>query len=629
MIHTALRDLAARPDDFAAWDAAGQAYAESGDHEEACAAFAEALHLAPAALAIAARLAGAAIAAGLSEHELARWPGSTNGGSAATASTLLLRAMLLGDLGRHAEALSAAEHLALMAPQSAEAALALALSRTESTPDDAAEQAMRRALTLNPDHMPLHRRFGLLLLKRGQPGEALRLLRRAAERPDADCHNFADLALSALQMGGQEEALQAIRRAVELAPAHAPFQQLLCTIMAYHDGVSATQLTSALRQAGALWPRDGRLRAATRDGTKLRIGVLGGAFWRHPTTLLTVRGVEHLDRDAFELHCFVPNGPVDAYTSRWRTVAAGWHPIGGLHDADIAARIRGAAIDILIDLGGALDIGHLPVMALQPAPVQVKWVGAQFHTTGLAEIDWIITDRFEVPPELAHLYTEIPLELPGSYVCYTPPETLPPVTPLPALQAGFATFGSFNSLMKITPSCLDAWVAILRGLPGSRIFLKAADFDQPGAAAEIVTRLQARGVDRRRIEVAGRSAHSEFLAAYGRVDLALQTFPYGGGVTVLEGLAMGVPSITLAGESFAARHGLSHMSHMDLSQFVVDSPADYVTRALAIAKDHTALAALRAGLRERLLTSPLCDGPGFGQALGAALQRAWAARKPA
>jgi predicted O-linked N-acetylglucosamine transferase (SPINDLY family) len=255
----------------------------------------------------------------------------------------------------------------------------------------------------------------------------------------------------------------------------------------------------------------------------------------------------------------------------------------------------------------------------------VKWVGAQFHTTGVAEVDWFVTDRFETPPHLARLYGEKLLTMPASYVCYDPPADAPEVGKLPVRTTRRMTFGSFNSFAKITPQVLAAWAAVLARVPRARLLIVAVELGEPAMAARVRQAFATFGIAPRRIEVVGGLDHRALLARYNDVDLALQPFPYCGGVTLLEGLWMGVPSIALAGESFAARHGPSHLSQVGLADFVATSPEDYVARAVAMAADRRRLAQLRSSLRARVRESPLCDRAGFAAALGGALRRAWAA----
>lgn len=308
---------------------------------------------------------------------------------------------------------------------------------------------------------------------------------------------------------------------------------------------------------------------------------------------------------------------------RFAARASAWEDIAGLDDAALAARARALALDIAIDLGGYGDFGRLPAFAHRLAPVQMKWVGMQNHSTGMAAMDWFITDRWQTPESMANLYAESLLVMPDGYVCYTPPEA-PEVVPPPALTRGYVTFGGFNNLAKLNDVTIDLWARVMAAVPDSRLLLKAHQFNNADTRARLLARFAAHGVAAARVECRGSSPHRELLRQYGDVDIALDPTPYSGGLTTVEALWMGVPTLTLPGDSFASRHSTSHMSNVGLADWVATDPADYIRKAAARAQAIPALAALRQDLRGRLRESPLGDGARFGRALAAALESAWA-----
>jgi predicted O-linked N-acetylglucosamine transferase (SPINDLY family) len=238
-------------------------------------------------------------------------------------------------------------------------------------------------------------------------------------------------------------------------------------------------------------------------------------------------------------------------------------------------------------------------------------------------MDWFVTDRWETPPHLAAHYSERLMILPDGYVCYSPPSDAPDVGPPPAVRRGHVTFGCFNNLAKITPAVLDAWSRVLRRTPAARIVLKTQAFADAEVRARALAEFSARGVSRDRVELRGGSSHRAFLSQYGDVDMVLDPFPYSGGLTTCEALWMGVPVLTLPGETFASRHSASHVSNVGLADWIAADVDAYVDQAVRRAGDVEALAALRSELRARVKASPLCDAPRFGRSLGAALRRAW------
>jgi predicted O-linked N-acetylglucosamine transferase (SPINDLY family) len=238
-------------------------------------------------------------------------------------------------------------------------------------------------------------------------------------------------------------------------------------------------------------------------------------------------------------------------------------------------------------------------------------------------MDWMITDRWETPPGFEDFYTESLLRLPDGYVCYAPPPDAPAVGPLPALAYGAVTFGCFNNLAKITDPVLDAWGRILRQVPGARLVLRTHALGDATVQQAMRARLACHGIDPASVAMHGSVPHRTLLEAYNEIDVALDPFPYAGGLTVCEALWMGVPVVSLHGDGFAARHGLSHLSNVGLGAWSVPDAGAYVELAVARASRLPELAAMRAGLRRQMADSPLCDAPRFGRGLAEALRLAW------
>jgi predicted O-linked N-acetylglucosamine transferase (SPINDLY family) len=350
---------------------------------------------------------------------------------------------------------------------------------------------------------------------------------------------------------------------------------------------------------------------------------MSGTLKMHPVGWLTIAGLEALDPERFELVRLSAFEQGDYISQRFVAVAPERHDTGLYDDHGLAQHIRSSGIDILLDLGGYGDLGRMAVCAFRAAPVQIKWVGMQNHTTGIAEMDWIISDRWEIPPELEKFYTEKPLRLPDGYVCYSPPPDAPDVAPLPALSNGYVTFGCFNNLSKLTPNTVAAWARLLHRLPTARLLLKAPQFSEPDNAEDVRERFAAHGIESERLTIRGASPHRELLDQYKDIDMVLDPFPYNGGLTTCEALWMGVPTVTLPGEIFASRHSLSHISNVGLHDWVAQDLDSYLALAEQKAADLDGLARLRAGLREQVRRSPLCDAPRFGRHLSEALRHTW------
>lgn len=617
-----LRCLGRDPDHAEAWDALGLALLRTDDPTIALTAFIEAQRAAPAMLDYALHGIDAATAAGLLEAEETRLSLLCRDDPANPVPRAAL-GVTLERMGRRDEAIDALMIAAALAPDARVPALLLGgiLARSNRLRD--AEAALRRAEELDPDNPQVRNDRAAVLMRMHRHAEARDLLFSHVERFGEQVPSLCNLANATACLGYQRDAVDLARRAIALRPDAVLPRRALCNTLPYLDGVTGAELLEALRACGTRLPRAPMPPFAnSRDpDRRLTVGLLSGTLKTHPVGWLTVAGIENLDPDRFDLICLAQNAAQgDAMTRRFRAAAREWIDVDGLNDEALARLARARGIDILIDLGGYGDAARMNACAHRLAPVQVKWVGMQNHSTGLAEMDWMLTDRWETPAGFEPLYSERLLRLPDGYVCYSPPPHAPDVEPLPGLANGHITFGCFNNLAKITPAAIEAWRTILTRMPTARLVLKTHQFSDRPTAARIRA---AFGEAAARVETRGSSGHRAFMGEYNHIDIALDPFPYSGGLTTIEALWMGVPTVMVPGEIFAARHSFSHMSNAGLSGWAAADVAGYVDLAVGKASDIGALAALRAGLRARVKASPLCDGPSFGGNLGRALRGAW------
>jgi predicted O-linked N-acetylglucosamine transferase (SPINDLY family) len=619
-----LRCCGVAPGEFEAWDALGSAFLTDGDSAAAEAAFAKAQALAPENLDLALRRIDAAMQANHAEAELARLE------LAALADPLnvvllIARGVLLGRLGRNPEAADILEVAACLAPGAVEPVrhLASALFAVDRAVE--AEAMQRRAIELAPDDFKLRFTHTATLVRLHRYADAETALRALIEEHGERADLYANLSTALVQLGRQDEALAVARHATDLAPHWSTAWRAVCNLLPYHPDACGAELLATARRLAACGPSKGAgpFDCSPDPERRLRLGLLSSQLRTHPVGWLTIAGFENLDPAAFDIVCIGQSRSADPVQRRFAAIASAWHDACRPDPAALAAQIRGLGIDVLIEMSGYGDHGMVATCAHRAAPVQIRWVGSQYHSSGLAEMDWFMTDRWETPPGFDRFYSEGLLRLPDGYACYSPPPYAPDVETLPALRRGTITFGCFNNLAKITPVVIETWAAILRRLPGARLMLKTYQFTDPAVAEALRGRFAALGVAGERLDLCGASPHRELLERYNNVDVVLDPFPYAGGLTTCEALWMGVPVVTLPGETFASRHSCSHLNNVGLGDWVAADLAGYQELALRAAADLPALAALRAGLRARVKASPLCDGPRFGRNLGAALRGAW------
>ena len=622
-----LRCCVAAPDNAEAWNTLGLALRKTDASTQALAAFHRAQALRPDNAEYVLNGVNAAPAAEAADAELDRLCAACLR-HPLNAVLQLGRGMLLDQLGRRAEAIDALEAAVQLAPGELVPLSLLAGVLARSTKVAEAEAVLRQVCLLDPDNPKIRNDHAAILMRVHRHGEARAILNEAVERWGPQPFMLCNLANATTCVGLQREGVALARQAIALAPDALLPRRALCNNLPYLDGVTGAEQLDAMLTCSAVVPRVAQpaFRTIPDPDRPLVVGLLSGSFRSHPVGWLTLAGFEHLDPEKFQVLCLAQNSvPHDALARRFRSVACDWVEVDALSDQALSDLARSRGVDILIDLGGYGDGGRMPACANRLAPVQIKWVGMQAHSSGLAEMDWFVTDRWETPEGFEQFYSERLLRLPDGYVCYAPPTHAPDVAPLPALRAGHVTFGCYNNLAKITPRVLETWAAILHRVPASRLVLKTHQLSDGPTAGRFLGCFAELGVAGERIELRGSSGHRAFMGQYGDIDIVLDPFPYSGGLTTCEALWMGVPTVTLPGETFASRHSLSHMSNAGLADWVTGSVEEYIEMAVARAADIPALAALRAGLREMVRQSPLCDAPRFGRNLGAALRETWRA----
>jgi predicted O-linked N-acetylglucosamine transferase (SPINDLY family) len=515
----------------------------------------------------------------------------------------------------------------LLRPDYAEASCNLGCVLQAQQRLDEAEQAYRQALAIRPQMVEAEVNLGSLYFTMARPDEAEQACRRALEIDPLSAAAHVNLGAALYWQGRAAESSRAYYRAAELRPSSAMYFSHALFSEQYLPGVTPEHLAGIHadwdRRFGAPRRPAWRPHANDRDPQRrLRLGFVSGDFVRHPVSIFLVRILESLDPGQCEIVCYSNRLLKDRFTARLAATAGLWRDVTGVAHEALAEQIRSDRIDVLFDLGGHTHNNRLETFALKPAPVQITWLGYE-GTTGLAAMDYILADPYQIPAGTEEYYCERVLRLPESYACYDPPAEAPEVGPLPAQQAGEVTFASFNNLAKISPQVVGLWAEILRQLPGSRLALKYKGLDREPLARACHALFAAEGIDSQRLLLSGWSTYAHSLGCYRDVDIALDSFPFSGSLTTCDALWMGVPVITCPGATFAGRHSLGHLSKIGLTEMVAADLPDYVCRAVDLARDLPRLAELRAQLRARVLDSPLCDAWRAAEELLRVVRGAW------
>jgi len=342
----------------------------------------------------------------------------------------------------------------------------------------------------------------------------------------------------------------------------------------------------------------------------LRVGYISPDFYRHSVSYFIHAAFVHHDPTFVHVTCYSDVASEDDKTQLFKTLVPRWRNIHGVSDEQVSRMIREDGIDVLVELTGHTGNNRLAMIARRPAPVAVTWIGYP-HTTGLSRVDYRISDEQADPPDCPGLATEKLVYMPDCFLCYTPPDSAPPVRLKPTQEAyGCVTYGCFNNLSKVSPLTLRLWCRLLHEMPGARLFLKSKAFLCPEVQEKFRRVFVEQGIASHRVDLSGLQPQTEsHLSMYNFVDVALDTAPYAGTTTTCEALYMGVPVVTLRGRGIHAQNvGASLLAAVQLNDLVAISEEDYVQKAAELGRNATRLGALRAGLRTRMERSPLCDG---------------------
>jgi predicted O-linked N-acetylglucosamine transferase (SPINDLY family) len=501
----------------------------------------------------------------------------------------------------------------------------VALNRLEEA-IEALEHAVRLSSELPGPHellADIHAFAGEDHIALQHRNEVLRL------RPD-DPNSRAWLAISQWQGGDLEGSLENCRRVIETGVA-SPNLHSFYLVGLLH---SASETPATIRTAHERWasqhctpvaPNRGYLNDPDPD-RPLRIGYLTGEFSTGPSFHFLAPLLRKHDSAHFELFAYYSRRLNDRFTEVYRSMFGHWRDVSRYSDQNIYEQIIADRIDILVDLSGHYPQNKLTVFAKRPAPVQVNYSNYP-ATTGLSSIDYVLTDSWTCPAGSENQYTEQAWNLPSGYLVYEPPEGAPALSPLPAMQNGFVTFGLFQRPTKTNARVWNAVAEIMHRSHESRLLISHTygDLDLEESPLRDQTRkvLGERGIAPGRILFRGPRPSPEHLHVVAEADIALDTFPYNGQTTTCESLWMGVPVVTLAGAAHVSRVAAGILARAGYARWIANSESEYVQIATVVAGDLRKLSQTRVALRERLRISPVLDGRRLTHDIESAYRAMW------
>ncbi|MFB9289301.1 tetratricopeptide repeat protein [Pseudoduganella plicata] len=489
---------------------------------------------------------------------------------------------------------------------------------------EAAHEHYRIAIAADPQFIDAHHNLGICLHRMGRSAEALAQFHHVLQlQPD---YQRAHISISAQlsEQGRLHEAIAACRAGLAVLPGDLELTGNLLFCLSHADDVSAEEIAEehfrfgahCAALAGPLPPHTNE-RAPERV---IRLGFVSGDFNNHALANFFMPILEFLHRSArVQLFGYYNKEAHDDATDRMRARFHVWRDIAALRDDAVLSLIRADGIDVLIDLSGHTNRNRLAVFAHKPAPVQATWMGYP-GTTGLAAMDYILHDRHTLLPEMAGQFSERFAYLPAC-APFQPRADLPDVNALPAYTNGYITYGSFNRINKLRRPVIALWARLLRAQPTARLML--AGMPSNGQYQHLIDWFAEEGIALSRLEFKPRASLCEYFYLHHKVDVCLDTFPYAGGTTTMQALWMGIPLLTLAGDTLAGRSAAGVLSQLNLNAFVAHSFDEFVERGLAVTARLELLSDLRQSLRALLSIAPISRPDVIAAGLEGAVRHMW------
>jgi predicted O-linked N-acetylglucosamine transferase (SPINDLY family) len=442
--------------------------------------------------------------------------------------------------------------------------------------------------------------------------EAIIALRRAVELEPNYFDAWTFLGEALVEQGRTEEAMECFERSLAIKPFNANAMNkciFYATFDARYDSARVydlnrawgIRLESAVFSAAAAGHSLGHPEPERGRG-RIRIGYLSDEFYERVTARFIEPVLQAHDRTRFHITGFSRSNVRDYTSARLQGAVDSWRDVSGLNDAKVAERIQADAIDVLVLCTSYRPESRAP-LAYKPAPLQVCYSNL-VSTTGLTSVDYLFTDIATDPPGRENLYTENLVRLSNRAIYKPPCGDGIDVSSAPCLRNAFVTFGSFNNIGKIGPEVIALWASILAALPNAQLVMKSVDrFTDTGTSSYFTELFTSHGVGQDRLKLLeGDADLAMHLSRYGEVDIALDPFPCNGGTTSCEALWMGVPVVTMAGDTFMGCQGANYLTKLGLADLIATNADDYIKTALRLASDPDRIATLRHSLRERVET---------------------------
>jgi predicted O-linked N-acetylglucosamine transferase (SPINDLY family)/molybdenum cofactor biosynthesis enzyme MoaA len=482
-----------------------------------------------------------------------------------------------------------------------------------------------KALQLKPDCAPFWSNYSVSLRLLGEVERARQALEKAIAIDPDYLDSYINLGSAYLEQGDIKLAVETYVKLIARAPhLDKAYRNLLYT-NSFANELSQKAHLKYARACGELFMSKAepfKNWMVNAQDQRLRIGLVSADLRSHPVGYFLEHWLKHVDAGKTEIYAYSTDGREDAYSQALKKYCCQWRSLAGMNDARAANLIREDGIHILLDLSGYTADSRVSLFAWRPAPVQASWLG-YWDTTGIPAMDVVIADPVSVPAGSEGQFTETVVKLPHTRLCFSAPQSDEQINALPALKNGYVTFGCFQKYSKVSDEVLAVWAQVFKALPNAKLYWQCKAFQDDQVQAEALARLQKAGIQAQQCVLMRPTARDAYFKSYHAVDLILDSFPFNGGTTTCEALWMGVPTLTMPGETMISRQGASMMTSAGLPDWVAADKQAFVQKAIQFATDVPALANLRAGLRAQVMHSPLMDGERFARDMEQLLSNLW------
>jgi protein O-GlcNAc transferase len=492
---------------------------------------------------------------------------------------------------------------------------------------DKAATCFSQAMSCQPDYLEAYTCLAGIYFEQGKLDDVIKFCQRALEI-DPNCVDaYVTLGGTFFLLGKFDKVIQNYKKALEIKPNNPQAHSGLLMAMHYSldydiEAQFAEHLRFAKRHIKPLKKLITPHSNEKNPTRRLKIGYVSPDFRYHSTIFFMEPVLAAHDKTQFEVFVYADVMNPDVATQRLQGYVDTWRDIVGLSNEQAVAQIRADKIDVLIDLAGHTDKNRLLVFAQKPAPVQVTYLGYA-GTTGLSTIDYKFTDNVLDPiGETEAYHTEKLFRLPVYRIVDFDREQSPTVNRLPALDNGYITFASFNNFSKVTSYIIAVWAKILTVIPTARLLIVVKDADKEETQQHVKNLFIKHDIAPERLEIVGTRPFYQYFKQHNQVDVSLGPFPHMGATTTFVSLWMGVPVITLTGQTPASR-GEGPLLTLGLEEFVAKTSEEYVDIALNMANNLDKLNQIRTGLRDKMLHSPLMDAEKFTRSVETAYRQMW------